>query len=113
MTNQEKLEKLKEWLKDNNIPFIENHKSCFGVTMDLKIPSLMIAVFLSGGDREWETSVCYSNSGNFRLLWVYKPFFIRESETAEFIIEKMQNCIIDRMQLMQRRWLNEQKKKKR
>ena len=48
MTNQEKLEKLKEWLKENNIPFEENHKSrSTGFTFDLRVKKPLIAVCIS------------------------------------------------------------------
>jgi len=102
VTNQEKLEKLKEWLKDNNIPFDENHKSrSTGFTFDLKVKKPLIAVCISS-DRDDEVFN--------RIKRTYAPFFIRESETAEFIIEKMQNCIVDRMMKEQKKLENAAKK---
>lgn len=103
MTNEEKLEALKAFLKENNVRFVENHVSKFGVTMDLKLPDLMIAVFLSD-DKIFEEDVYNVGIGKHKMRFVYKPFFIRESESLDFIIEKMQNCIVERMVLMQKRW---------
>ena len=115
MTNEQKLEALKGWLKENNIGFIENYKSNFGVTMDLKIPSLMIAVFLSKTEKrsEWEESIYHAKlkKGRTELHWKYRPFFIRESETKAFVLEKIQNCCFECMVKMQRKFEKEQKKK--
>ena len=94
MTNQEKLEKLKEWLKNNNIPFEENYTSkSRGVTFDLRVKKPLIGVCISS-ERDREIFE--------KIKRVYAPFFIRESETAEFIIEKMQNCIVKKMMQAQR-----------
>ena len=109
ITNEKKLEAVKEWLSGNGINYIENHKSGFGVTMDLKIPSLMIAVFLSDGDREKETEKYNASTGHKKLFRKYQPFFIRESETKTFVLEKIQNCCYNRMLYMQRRWEKKQK----
>lgn len=103
MTNKEKLEALKAFLKENNVRFIENHVSNYGVTIDLKLPDLMIAVFVSNG-KEHEELIYNTRSGRFKMRFVYRMFFIRESESEDFIIEKMQNCIVERMILMQRRF---------
>ena len=115
MTNEEKLEALKAFLSENNVRFIENYKSKYGVVMDLKLPDLMIAVFLSYGEKrcEFEETIYNTGEGNgkYKLRYVYKPFFIRESESVEFIIKKMQNCIVERMVLMQKRWEKKNSKK--
>ena len=103
MTKQEKLEKLKGWLKDNNIPFEENHKSrSTGFTFDLRVKKPLIAVCISS---EKDNEIFH------RIKRTYAPFFIRESETADFVIEKMQNCIYDRMMLMQRKMEKANRKK--
>ena len=102
MTNEEKLEKLKEWLKDNNIPFDENHKSkSTGFTFDLRVKKPLIAVCISS---EKDNEIFH------RIKRTYAPFFIRESETVEFVIEKMQNCIVDRMMQEQKKMEKEAKK---
>lgn len=96
MTNQEKLEALKAFLTENNVKFVENHFSkTNNLTFDLLIRDLRIAVHLSDG-----------NDQTFyrKIFKYYKPFFIRESESVDFVIEKMQNCIYDRMMLMQRKY---------
>lgn len=88
MSNREKLEALKEFLAENKVRFIEGYKSGLGVTMDLKLPEYLVAVHLSD-----------DNDDSFykKTFRKYKPFFIRESETVDFIIEKMQNCLTDIM----------------
>ena len=102
MTNQEKLEKLKEWLRDNDIPFDENYTSkSRGVTFDLRVKKPLIGVCISS-ERDREIFD--------KIKRVYAPFFIRESETAEFIIEKMQNCIVNRMMQQQKAMEKEAKK---
>lgn len=122
-TNEQKLEALKEWLKENNIEYIENHKSNFGVTIDVKIPSLMIAVFLSDGDKEKEQTIynarndkwsqfgTFTGKGGWKLHYVYKPFFIRESETKKFVLEKISNCCFERMVELQKRFEKKNNKK--
>lgn len=116
MTNKEKLEALKAFLKENNVKFIEDYRSNFGVTMDLKLPDLMIAVFMSDGDKEKEHSIynarndkwsqfgTFTGKGGWKLHYVYKPFFIRESETKAFVLEKIQNCCFERMVRMQKQF---------
>lgn len=111
MSNKEKLESLKAFLKANNVKFIENHKSKFGVTIDLKLPDLMIAVFVIDS-KVREEEIFNLGSGKCKMRYFYKLFFIRESESQEFIYEKMQNCIVDRMILMQRRFEKSNKKNK-
>lgn len=104
-SNAKKLEALKEWLAINQIPFIANYKSGFGVTIDVKIPHLMIAVFLSEGDTEHEMAVYNAKgSGGCKLHHVYKPLFIRKNETKEFVLEKIQNCCYDRLVALQRKF---------
>jgi hypothetical protein len=109
MTNKEKLEALKAFLKENDVKFIENYQSNFGVMMDLKLPELMIAVFLSEG-KDHENIIYNTGKGRIKLYYIYNPFFIRESETAEFVIEKMKNCIIERMMWLQKKFEKSYKK---
>lgn len=111
VTNEQKLEAVKSWLRENNIGFIENHYSRYGVVIDLKIPSLMIAIFLSDGDKIEESKKYFARGRNSRLCFKYKPFFIRKSETKAFVLEKIRNCCFDRMVWMQRQFEKEQKKK--
>lgn len=111
MDNKKKLEALKAFLKENNVKFVENHASRFGVTMDLKLPDLYIAIFLSNDNKEEENRKYNASSGKKKLFRFYKPFFIRESESQEFVIEKMQNCIFDQMMKLQKRFENANNKK--
>ena len=111
VTNEKKLEAVKGWLRDNNIEFIEDYYSGFGVRMAVKIPSLMIAIFLSDGDKINESKIYFAGRKGHRLCFKYKPFFIRESETKAFELEKIRNCCFDRMVWMQRRFEKEQNKK--
>ena len=102
VSNEKKLEALKSWLTENNIEFKENHKTKSGLTIDLWIQKLFIAVHV---DNE-ESADFYKKT----CRWC-KPFFIRESETQAFILEKMQKCAFDQMMLMQKKWQKEQNKK--
>ena len=104
MTNKEKLEALKAFLTENNVKFVENHFSKTNdLTFDLLIRDLRIAVHISD-----------ENDQKFyeKIFKFYKPFFIRENETSDFIIEKMQNCIVDRMTWLQRKFERKNNKKK-
>ena len=103
MTNKEKLEALKAFLNENNVKFTENYFSkSVNMTFDVLIKDMRIAVHVSdeNDDRFYRKSVKF-----------YKPFFIRESESVDFVIEKMQNCIYDRMMLMQRKMEKANKQK--
>ena len=109
ITNEQKLEALKSWLTENNIEYVENHESRFGVKIDVKIPNLKIAVFLSDGDKKKENAIYNSVSGRWKLYHVYKPFFVRETETKAFVLEKIQNCCFDRMVWLQKQFEKKQK----
>jgi len=101
MTNEEKLELLKKFLDENGIRYDEHHRSGTNVIMDLQIPDYMIAVHLSN---DFDDTF-------YRMVYrVYHPFFIRESESAEFVLEKMQNCITDIMVKRQAKFEAAQKK---
>ena len=111
MTKEEKLKALKMFLNENKIPFINNyHSKTFNVDMAIKVKKLRIAVFISTGDKEFEESMVFApNTHNGAPLRnVYNPFFIRESDTTEFVLEKMQNCIVSRMMMLQRQWQKKQ-----
>ena len=101
MTNKEKLEKLKDFLRQNEIPFEENHESQLHVVMDLQIKDYMIAVHISDEhDQEF-----YQKTFKY-----YNPFFIRERESADFIINKMQLCITKIMMRRQAQYMKKQQK---
>ena len=82
MNNQEKLETLKVWLAENGRKYVENIEFA-GQKIDLFVKFPKVAVKVSESDSEFYKAIRYKAS----------PFFIRESETPEFIIEKMGNCI--------------------
>lgn len=111
ITNEEKLKALRMFLKENNISFVSNyHSKTFNVDMAIKVKKLRIAVFLSNGDKNFENSMVLAKNihNGITLRNIYNPFFIRESETEEFVIEKMQNCIVNRMLFLQRQWQKKQ-----
>lgn len=93
MTNKEKLEALKAFLRENDLEYEENFKSKL-CKVDLMVTKHNIAVHLSDKDDQKFFLQCRR---------FHHPFFIRDDESLEFIIEKMQNCIIDRMQKQQRK----------
>lgn len=86
MTCEEKLEGLKKFLDENEVPYIENHVSGFGVTMELKIPKYWIAVHCGEAD---------ADEFFHKVRKRYSTFIIRESESMDFIIEKMELCIMN------------------
>lgn len=104
MTNKGKLEALKAFLIENKVEFVENYKSrSKHVVFDLRIGSPRIAVIISNN---------LDNETYRKIRKGYAPFLIRDNETAEFIIEKMKNCIVDCMMLEQKRMERETRKEK-
>lgn len=104
ITNKQKLEAVKAWLNENNIAFVEDYQSSFGVTINVRLVHLKIAIFLSDDNKEKENAIYNSKLSKLKLFHVYKPFFIRESESKQFVLEKLQNCCFDRMLMLQRRF---------
>ena len=93
MTKNEKLEGLKAFLTENGISFKENTNYCKDVLIDVFLPDFGIAVHVSDdADQDFFR----------RTKRRYRPFFVREEESVEFIIEKMQNCISDIMMKRQK-----------
>ena len=92
MNNKEKLEVLKKFLTENKINFKENVNRR-GQNLHLYMPKHQICVRLSDeNDQEFYLKVRHG----------LHPLFIRSNETAEFVVEKMQNLIIDLMQKKQK-----------
>ena len=91
MSQKQKLEILKKFLRENSIPFQEK---CVrkGQFMELYISKYLICVRLSD-----------ENDQNFyeKIKYIYHPLFIRDNESAEFVVEKMQNLIIGIMKRQQ------------
>lgn len=92
MTNKQKYEAMRAWLCEKKIKFTENHVTRH-LKIDLWIPHLMIAVHIGEDDGTF-----YRKTHK----WC-KPFFIRDSETKAFILEKIENCVYDQMVYMQRK----------
>lgn len=103
MEQKKRLSVIKRFLAKNKIDFSENVNllSCKKKTIaDIYIKKLRIVVHASdGNDQEFYEKV---------KKW-YKPFFIRESESDEFLVEKMQNCIIERMKQLHKYSFKQQK----
>jgi hypothetical protein len=96
MENKEKLEAVKAFLTENNLNFEENHFSrSKKINIDLVVYPYRIAVHLSD-----DTDRVFFNKTKRH----YHPFFIRDNESEEFVLEKMQNCIIDEMKKIQERF---------
>ena len=96
MENKEKLKALIAFLTENNLNFEENHFSrSKKINIDLVVYPYRIAVHLSDdNDREFF----------YKTKRHYHPFFIRDNESVDFVLEKMQNCIIDEMKKIQERF---------
>ena len=101
VSNEKKLEAMKKWLGENGIAFEENYAANKKLRIDLWIPSLKIAVHV-GAD---ESNMFFNKTKK----WA-KPFFIRESETQAFVLEKIQNCCYDQMMAIQKKWQKEHEK---
>ena len=102
MTKKEKLEALKAFLTENKIDFYNDfcHRK-YQVTPDLYIPKYRIVVKLSADDDQtFFEEVKHS----------FHPLYIRDEETAEFIVEKMQNLIISILKVWQRHAAKNRKK---
>lgn len=97
MTNEEKLEILKDWLNEHGYRFRSNCKSkTLGVWMDIKITRPMIAIkATTSKDEEQE----FFKS----VITRYYPFFVRESESMDFVLEKIQNCVVQSQKETERR----------
>ena len=94
MENREKLEAIKQWLTENGYKYKENYESkACGVTIDLAVGYPRVAVKIANSDDAFFQSV----------KRVYSPFFIRDEESAEFVIEKMANCLAKAKELIQQR----------
>lgn len=81
--NNEKIEALKTWLTENKVKYQEDvvHAGK-GIHIDLYIPKFRIAIHV-GDDEDWYHKV---------KAFVH-PVFVRDQDSAEFLIEKVQNTI--------------------
>lgn len=87
LSNEQKLEVIKDFLSENNIPFEENHvsKRC-GVTIPLAVKKHRIAIRI-GDSQEFYLAT----------MGKYYPIFIRDEDTKAKVLEKIQNTIIKSM----------------
>ena len=83
--NNEKLEALKQWLRSQGVTdYVQGMVDETGLRIDLYLPTQNIAVHMSDGHNQHFYE---------KARGEYKPLFIRYKDTAEFVIEKMQNCM--------------------
>ena len=87
LTNEKKLEVIKGFLKENKIPYEENHycKRC-GVTIPLAVRKFRVAVHVGDDEGFFQRTKRY-----------YYPIFIRDEDTKAKVLEKIQNPIIKSM----------------
>lgn len=87
ITNEQKLQAVKEFLSENGIPYEENRKSkrC-GVVIPLSVKKHRIAIHIGDNQEFYE-----------RTKGKYYPIFIRDEDTKAKVIEKVQNTIIKSM----------------
>lgn len=110
-SKNDKLKALRKFLKENNLTISKNHHSnMFNVDMAIKVRKLRIAVFLSDGNKDFEDSMVFAPNryDGSPLRNFYAPFFVRESESTDFVLQKMQNCLISRMLMLQKKWQKKQ-----
>ena len=90
-----KLKALQAFLTENGMSYFSPFKSKkHDVKASLYVPKHRIIVKMSEGEVK-------DTEFFLKVKYVYRPLFIRESETAEFIVEKMQNLIVDIMKRKQ------------
>lgn len=96
MTKEQKakMDVLVNFLTENRIPYFTTYKGNVKVNPDLYIAEHKIMVKISEGK---EKDDMFFHKVKYR----YHPLFIRETETKEFVLEKMQNLIIDIMKKKQ------------
>lgn len=86
MKNETKLKKVIEFLKENNINYIECKKR-YGHS-DVFLPDTRVAIKVDGEDR-------------YHFYKTHKrrsyPVFIRDEDTLKFVLEKIQNTIVKSM----------------
>ena len=83
--NNEKLEALKEWLRSQGVTdYVQGMVDDTGLRIDLYLPTQNIAVHVSDGHNQHFYE---------KARGEYKPLFRRYNDTAEFVVEKMQNCM--------------------
>ena len=99
MTNERKMQVIKDFLNENNIPFEENRYSrrC-GVTIPLAVMMHRIAVRIGDDEAFYQ-----------KTKGKYYPIFIRDEDTKAKVLEKIQSTIIKSMTARQKRLLNQKR----
>ena len=92
MKNERKLKSVKNFLDENNIKYVVPKKSGRVGHSTLILPAYKISIKLSDSDDQ----KYYEK--RHRLFHIV---FIRDEETAKFVLEKVQNTIIKTMKKMQ------------
>ena len=84
---------VKKFLDDEQIEYKENkYDKKFGIMIDIWIAKYRIAIRKSQAD----------DQEYYKKIWKkYKPFFVRPNETVEFSIEKIRNCIDERVKWLE------------
>lgn len=106
MTTEQKakVKVLEDFLNENRMAFFRGFKSKkHDVKAQLYVPMHRIVVKVSEGKAK-------DDEYYLKVKHLYHPLFIRDEETEAFILEKMQNLIIDLMKRKQER-LNRKKSK--
>ena len=87
LSNEKKLEVIKDFLTENNIKYVENHEhKKSGALIPCYIPQHRIGIRICD-DSEW----FQKSRGKFY------PIFIRDTDTKAKVLEKIQNTIIKSM----------------
>ena len=81
MSNEKKLEALKDWLTEHGYPFTENYNIKNHVA-DVFVTKPNVAVKIGDDDAFFKAVKHFAS-----------PFFIRDNESVGFVLEKMENCI--------------------
>lgn len=85
MTNEEKRRYIEKWLASQHIGYVRRYKHQWGKS-DTFLPRYRVYIKIAGDDDE-----------EFFCKHRVFPVFIRDEETAEFILEKVQSSIIKSM----------------
>lgn len=100
MTNEQKIKisTLEHFFTTNGISFYRNFKNKKrNVTAELYVPQHRILVKVSEGAEK-------DNVFFKAVRFGFHPLFIRDAETKEFVLEKMQNLLIDLMKQQQKNY---------
>jgi len=101
MNNKTKLGRVKKFLADNHIQYIEKKEHEWGRS-DLFLPKFKINIKCQGeDDKEF-----YMRYREDRF-----PIFVRDEDTPDFVLEKVQNTIIKVMKMQQEKYMEEIQKK--